>query len=63
MFVHDQDLPPSAHERQPRGVRFLTGSSIDHDPLCRLSSLCGGTLPLLGSPVAFAALATVAVMV
>ncbi len=62
MFVRNQDLPASAHEQQPRGVRSLAGSATDHDPLCRLSALCGGILPLLGSLVAFAALATVAVM-
>ena len=36
MFVRNQDLPPSAHEQQPRGVRSLAGSATDHDPLCRL---------------------------
>ncbi len=63
MFARNQNLPASAHEPRPRDVRSLAGSVTDHDPLCRLSSLCGGALPLFGSLVAFAALATVAIMV
>lgn len=63
MIVANLYPPASAHGQRPRNVRSPAGLAAADDPLCRLSPLCGGTLPLLGSLIAFAALAAVAVMV
>ena len=63
MHAQTQDLPFQVAEDRPENAALPAGFTTDRHPLCWLSPLCGGTLPLVGSLIAFAALAAVAVVV
>ncbi len=49
-MVTDVDLPTHSQESTQRR------STMDESPLCKLSRLCDGILPLAGSAAAFVAL-------
>lgn len=52
-LTHAQVRNSSHLARQRMATRAAAKSSLDrHDPMCRISRLCGGILPIAGSAVA-----------